>query len=267
MGLLCRVMEIPRSSARYVSVQEDSEVLERLSLVVQSLLVTNRGFGVQRMYRLLLRARLRVSRSQVRQVYLKLGILKKRAPRRAKTTDSNHSSPRYPNLVKGLEITCPEHVWVADVTYVWLTDRFAYLALLMDAFTRRLVGWAFSLANNTQLTITALKMALAGGGPPKIHHSDQGSTYASPRYIRLLPLTIISMAAVGKPHENGYAERVNRTVKEEEIAFGDYRSFAEAEEAIGAFIIRYNNDRIHSSLGYITPVECLQEWLKKEERT
>jgi transposase InsO family protein len=174
-----------------------------------------------------------------------------------RTTNSEHAYPRYENLVKELVVTHPEQVWVSDVTYIRLGKEFVFLAILLDVFTRSIRGWHLSTACDTELTLAALRMALADR-IPEIHHSDQGGNYAAHAYIdELRKYQIqISMAAVGKAEENGYAERFMRTIKEEEVDLSDYRDFVDARDQTGRFIEDvYNHKRIHSSLGYLTPAE------------
>src|SRR5205823_4065935 len=182
--------------------------------------------------------------------------------RRPRTTDSNHPFPRYPNLVEGLEVTHPDQVWVADITYVRLRKEFVYLAVLMDMFTRGIRGWHLGRSLEQELTLTALSRAFERGRP-EIHHSDQGVQYAAHAYVEMLMLaeSQISMASVGEPRENGYAERLMRTIKEEEIDLSEYEDFADAWGQLGRFLDDvYNTKRIHSSLGYLTPSEFEQEW-------
>jgi transposase InsO family protein len=215
------------------------------------------------MYAMLRRLRVHASRSAVRRAYVELRLLRRPAPRRVRTTNSRHEHPRHPNLVRELVVERPDQVWVADVTYIRVQRRFAYLALLMDVFTRRIVGWGFSLANDTRLSLQALEMALALGRSPEVHHGDQGANYACDEYVRRLQArgVCISMAAAGAPYENGYAERLNRTVKDEETRPSDYRNFIEARCGLETFIARYNRQRIHSSLAYKTPSEVFEEWM------
>jgi putative transposase len=184
-----------------------------------------------------------------------------------RTTNSDHAYPRYGNLVKELEVTHPEQVWVSDVTYIRLGQGFVFLAIVMDVFTRAIRGWHLSTAIDTELTLVALRMGLADR-VPLIHHSDQGMNYAAHAYIdELRKYQIqISMAAVGKAEENGYAERFMRTIKEEEVDLSDYRDFADAQKQIGQFIEDVNNQkRIHSSLGYLTPTEFEAVWRFRPE--
>jgi transposase InsO family protein len=146
---------------------------------------------------------------------------------------------------------------VADITFVKLAHRFVYLAVIMDVFTRRICGWHLSHSLDQSLTLHALQMALRTA-TPEIHHSDQGGQYAATAYVDLLnhAEVAISMADVGKAWQNGYAERVIRTIKEEEIDLSDYQDFHDAYQQIGRFLTDiYNRKRIHSSLGYLTPTE------------
>jgi transposase InsO family protein len=205
-----------------------------------------------------------VSRRIVRQAYIEMKLLKTVARRKVSTTNSRHEHPLYPNRVKGVQAVSPDHIWVADVTYLRVQTRFAYLALLMDLYTRQIVGWGLSFANDTRLTLFALQMAFRTGRRPEIHHSDRGSNYAAAAYTLELTGagTLISMAATGKPQENGYAERLNRTVKEEEILLSEYLSLEEARQGLQAYVQRYNEDRIHSSLGYECPSQVFADWVK-----
>ena len=161
-----------------------------------------------------------------------------------------------------LEITRPDQVWVADITYIRLRQEFVYLAVLMDVFTRNIRGWHLSRSLDQTLTSAALERALVVA-VPEVHHSDQGLQYAATAYVeRLKDLNVnLSMAAVGEPRENGYAERLMRTIKEEEVDLSEYHDFADAHRQIGRFLDDvYNVKRIHSALGYLTPLEFEDQW-------
>ena len=197
-----------------------------------------------------------------------LGLAGAPPVRKTRTTDSGHAFPRYPNLVEDLKIRRPEQVWVADITYIRLHDEFVYLAVVMDVFTRSIRGWHLGRDLDQGLTLAALERALVVA-VPTIHHSDQGVQYAATLYVeRLQKLGVKpSMAAIGEPRENGFAERLVRTIKEEEVDLSDYRDFAEARGQIGHFIDAvYNLKRIHSSLGYLTPQEFEEQWRVKRGR-
>jgi putative transposase len=219
-------------------------------------------YGYRRLTVMLRRQGHRVNTKHVRRLMHDLGIVGKAPGRRPRTTDSDHPFPRYPNLVEGLEVNHPDQVWVADITYVRLRKEFVYLAVLMDVFTRGIRGWHLSRSLEQELTLTALDRAFERGRP-EVHHSDQGVQYAAHAYVEMLMLagSQISMASVGEPRENGYAERLMRTIKEEEVDLTEYEDFADAWRQLGRFLDDvYNTKRIHSSLGYLTPSEFEQEW-------
>jgi transposase InsO family protein len=194
----------------------------------------------------------------VRESGLKARI--KRKTRR--TTNSDHDLPRYTNLVHDLCISRPDQVWVADITYVRLQRDFVYLAVLMDVFTRSIRGWHLGRGLDQDLTLTALHKALAEHCP-EIHHSDQGLQYAALAYTQLLHdhAVHISMADVGEPTQNGYAERLMRTIKEEEVDLSDYEDYHDAYQQIGQFLEDvYMYKRVHSKLGYLPPAEFEAQW-------
>ena len=211
-----------------------------------------------------------VNGKRVRRLMAEMGLKGKAPHRGRRTTDSRHGFPRYPNLVERLEITRPDQVWAADITYVRLREEFVYLAVVMDVFTRRVRGWELGRGLDQELTLGALRRALRRGRRPQVHHSDQGVQYAATAYTDLLAGrgVAISMAAVGKPEENGFAERLMRTIREEEIELSEYRDFADALGQLGRFLDDvYNRKRIHSALGYLTPVEFEQQWLRGQSAT
>jgi transposase InsO family protein len=202
-----------------------------------------------------------VNGKRVRRVKRALGLAAEPVPRRGRTTNSDHPFLRYPNLVAGLAVTHPDPVWVADMTYVRVRAEFVDLAVLLDVYTRRVRGWHLGRSLEQSLTRTALDRAFRRG-TPAIHHSDQGVQYAATKYVEWLVGrgVAVSMAAAGKPEENGYAERLMRTIKEEEVALTEYADFADARRQLGRFLDAvYNRKRIHSALGYLTPTEFDQQ--------
>jgi transposase InsO family protein len=206
--------------------------------------------------------RYRVNRKRVQRIMREKRLLRVPKRKTCRTTNSEHPFPRYPNLVLDLQVDHPEQVWVCDMTYVRLGNGFVYLAVIMDVFTRAIRGWNLSRNLDTDLTLGALQRALSLC-IPEIHHSDQGVQYAAQAYTDLLQRyeVQISMAAQGKPEENGYAERLMRTIKEEEVDLSEYTDFADVYRQIGRFLEDvYNTKRIHSALGYLTPVEFEAAW-------
>lgn len=180
------------------------------------------------------------------------------------TTRSDHGLPTYPNLLTDQSLSGPNQAWVADITYIHLPTTFVYLACVLDAWSRRCVGWHLSRTIETSLPLAALDRALAcrQPAPGLIHHSDRGVQYASAAYVaRLTTAEIrISMSAVGNPYDNAKAESFFKTLKREEVYLNQYDSFADADANLGHFIDEvYNTKRLHSSLGYRPPIEFEHE--------
>jgi putative transposase len=182
------------------------------------------------------------------------------------TTDSNHKRQVYPNLAEQMSLTGINQLWVADITYIRLEMEFVYLAVVIDAFSRRVIGWALERTVEDELTLAALRMALELRQPPAgwVHHSDRGSQYASGDYTGLLKAhgCQISMSRKSSPWENAGCESWMKTLKYEEVYRQEYRDLAEARASIARFIDKvYNQQRLHSALGYRPPVEFEQTLL------
>jgi putative transposase len=179
------------------------------------------------------------------------------------TTDADHGLPVYPNLVPSLALTGINQLWVADITYVRLPREFIYLAVILDAFSRRCIGWALGRHLDAALTVAALQHALAARTVASglVHHSDRGAQYASHAYTQLLEDwgISISMSRRGTPYDNAYAESFIKTLKYEEVYLNDYETLAEASASIEHFLNDvYNEQRLHSALGYVPPIEFEQ---------
>jgi transposase InsO family protein len=176
------------------------------------------------------------------------------------TTDSNHGRKVYPNLARDLVLTGVDQLWRADITYIRLREEFVFLAVILDAFSRRVIGWALDRNMEDELTLTALRMALSRRSiqPGLVHHSDRGSQYASKDYTDLLKANQIdiSMSRKGNPWDNAACESFMKTLKYEEVLRNEYRDLAEAFASIPEFLEKvYNQKRLHSALGYLPPVE------------
>jgi putative transposase len=176
------------------------------------------------------------------------------------TTDSRHNWRAYPNLARTKQVTAINQLWVADITYVRLRTEFAYLAVILDAYSRRVVGWALGRGLDAELSLSALRMALRERKPAAglVHHSDRGVQYACGAYTDLLKQhgITISMSRTGNPYDNAIAESFIKTLKYEEVYRNEYRDVLDAFAGIGEFIQRvYNQHRLHSALGYLPPAE------------
>jgi putative transposase len=275
---ICRVLAAPRSSV-YTHDRQTRAAAPAASAAavlrahIEQIATTWPTYGYRRVTAQLRREAEPVrgtNRKRVHRLMQELGLMGK-APtrRRCRTTDSAHPYPRYPNLVRDLEVSYPDHVWVGDITYVRLRLEFVYLAVLMDVFTRAIRGWELARWLDHALTLTALERALEGGHVPAIHHSDQGVQYAATAYTACLEQfgVHISMAEVGQPRQNGYAERLMRTIKEEEVDLTEYADFTEAYAHLGRFLDDvYQRKRIHSALGYLTPAEFEAAWQTRQNQ-
>jgi putative transposase len=257
VSVVCEVLELPRSTFYYTSKPaEEADLVEQVKAVAGAYPT----YGSRRITHQLRRSpyQIVVNRKRVQRIMRQNLLLLPAKRRKCRTTNSEHPYPRYPNLVKDRVVSHPDQVWASDITYIRLESEFVYLAIILDIFTRSVRGWCLSRTLDQELSLTALRRALEHYGPAEIHHSDQGVHYAAHSYIRLLRHhnIQISMAAVGKAEENGYAERFMRTIKEEEVQLSEYHDFADAQAQIGQFIEAvYNQKRIHSALDYLSPAE------------
>jgi len=204
--------------------------------------------------------RLQVNGKRILRVMHKYDLFRQIKRRFIKTTDSEHGYPIYPNLLKGLEVTDINQVWVADITYIRILTGFVFLAVILDVFSRRIVGWAIAKRIDHHLTLEALRVALRARNPRAglIHHSDQGVQYACTQYVKELEdhEVAISMSVKGNPYDNAYAESFFKTLKNEEVYLWEYESFTDVVERIPEFIEEvYNRKRVHSGIHYLPPEE------------
>lgn len=259
--VVCETLGIARSSYYYRPLESPQEA--RLKEAIRKTSAEWPTYGYRRITEQLRREKWAVNPKRVERLMRLMAIQAQIKRKKRRTTNSEHSFPRYPNLVLDLEINHPEQVWVSDITYIHLRNSFVYLAVIMDVFTRGVRGWHLGGDLAHTLTLAALRQALARYPAPEIHHSDQGVQYAATAYTQVLQdaQVQISMAEQGEAWQNGYAERLIRTIKEEEVDLSEYLDYHDAYRQLGRFLDDvYAHKRIHSSLGYLTPAEFEAQW-------
>lgn len=265
----CRALDVKPSSyyawkRRGLPIHRDRD----LRAAIHQIALEFPGYGYRRITAELHRRSRPVNHKRIFRLMKEEHISCKRKSFKPQTTNSNHDQPLYPNLTRGIVVTGLNQLWVADITYILLATGWAYLAAIIDRFSRKCVGWALSRRIDTQLCEDALTMAMtqrkALGFSGLIHHSDRGVQYASRAYVTRLQFAgmRISMTETGNPRENAYAESFFKTLKVEEVYLREYQSFAEASRNIKQFIEDvYNAKRLHSSIGYRPPDELEAEVL------
>lgn len=249
---------------RYVVPTADPKLAEtELRRTIEGIALEMPNYGYRSITAELQRRGLLVNRKHVLRLMRQDNLLCRRKRSFVATTDSNHSLKVFPNLARELTVTAVDQLWVADITYIRLPREFVYLAVVLDAFSRRVIGWALDRHLTTALTLKALQQTLATRTVTAglVHHSDRGVQYAAADYVSLLikHQIRISMSRPGNPYDNAKAERFMRTLKYDEVHLSDYQTLIEARASIRRFIEDvYNRKRLHSALGYRPPVEFEQ---------
>jgi transposase InsO family protein len=258
---LCAALGVNRSwfYARPTNAETD-EAAVAIRGRIEEIVLEMPGYGYRRVTEQLHREGWAVNNKRVFRVMREESLLCRLKKRFVVTTDSGHSHPTYPNLLKDAPLSGPDQAWQADITYIRLPGGFCYLAAILDSFSRFCVGWHLSRDIDAKLTLAALERALAGRRPRAgwIHHSDRGVQYASGEYVARLAAARarISMSARGNPYDNAKAESFFKTLKTEEVYLKGYQNFAEAQANLGPFIEAvYNRRRLHSALDYLPPAE------------
>jgi transposase InsO family protein len=257
----CQLLALSRSD--YYRVPVPSAAASDLLAAIDELVVAFPGYGYRRVTAQLQRDGWTVNHKRVLRLMRESGLLCRQRRRWVRTTNSEHGWRVYPNLLADCgwrRLTAPNQAWVADLTYIRLAREFCYLAVILDAYSRRVVGWELAQSLEATVALAALDRALASRQPAPgwIHHSDQGVQYACGDYVGRVQAAggQVSMAAKGTPRQNAQAESFMRTLKQEEVYLADYQAFSDAQRGISHFIEEvYDQKRLHSALGYRPPRE------------
>jgi transposase InsO family protein len=259
---MCRVSGVSRAGF-YRSFEERMPVEEEMEVraAIQQIAVEHRRrYGYRRIAAELRRRGMTVNHKRVARIMREDNLLGVQPRAFIVTTNSRHKLEVYLNLAARMKLTGVNQLWVADITYIRLHREFVYLAVILDAWSRKVVGWELGRTLGAELAIAALNKAIAERNPPPglVHHSDRGVQYASHAYTDMLKQhhVTISMSRKGNPYDNAACESFMKTLKQEEVYRNEYRDFPEARQSIGEFLDRvYNQTRLHSALGYVPPAE------------
>ena len=266
---MCELTGVSRASFyRDWEQKAPSEAEVALRDAVQRTALAHRDHGYRRITPLIQRAGFVVGEEKVRRILRSDNLLAVRRRKFVVTTASNHRFRVYPNLAEAMELTAINQLWVADITYIRLRWEFVFLAIVLDAFSRKAIGWELGRTLETRLALAALEAAVASRHPQPglVHHSDRGTQYASNEYVTRLEAcgAHLSMSRPASPWENGTCESFIKTLKREEIDARRYASFTQLRDHLEEFIEQiYNKVRLHSALGYHSPEE-FEQALKPE---
>lgn len=261
MNALCQMTGLSRAGFyRSRTPRQATPVEMEIRDEMQKIAVESPAYGYRRITAELQNRGFTINHKRVLRMMREDNLLCVRRRRFMVTTDSRHNLPIYPNLAARITPTAINQLWVADITYIRLRVEFVFLAVVLDAFSRRVIGWALGRTLEAGLAIAALTMALTERKPQPglVHHSDRGVQYASAGYTELLKQhkAQVSMSRKGNPYDNAACESFMKTLKYEEVYRNEYRDFQEAHTSIGEFLERvYNQKRLHSALGYLPPAE------------
>ena len=270
MSQLCQIAGLSRAGYYCFRRRHESKpAVMDLRNEIQHIALRWPAYGYRRVHAELIRQGWTVNHKRVLRLMRMDNLLCVRRRKFLFTTDSRHGLPIYPNLVKSLVVTSIDQLWVADITYIRLQLEFVYLAVLLDAFSRRCIGWALQRGLEAALALEALRMALRHRRPKPglVHHSDRGVQYASYDYTAELQQhgIRISMSRTASPYDNAQAESFIKTLKYEEVYRTEYRNLEEARASIGEFLDKiYNRERLHSALGYRPPLEFERDWRRAQ---
>ena len=264
---MCQLAQVSRASF-YRSLQEAPPVKEEMEIratIQQIVLEHRRRYGYRRVAAELRRRGLRVNHKRVARLMREDNLLAVQPRAFVVTTDSKHELEIYVNLASRMKLTAINQLWVADITYIRLQTEFVYLAVVLDAFSRKVVGWTLERTLATRLAKAALEQAIAARQPAPglVHHSDRGVQYAADEYMKVLQQhqLIPSMSRPANPYDNASCESFIKTLKREEIYVNQYRDLEDLRANIAEFIDRYyNRCRLHSALGYKAPAEFEQSF-------